>query len=136
MKRAVRLTIRIEDPIPRVAYALQRGKAEHVGPVREGVFEFDALCTDDGRWSGAFVQGPSGGKFIYIGSGTHAGDGTSCWTRRAKIPLAGITEDIIQAHLATPGSRIECTIAGRAKDGGPCCPTVPLLGNGWETRLI
>lgn len=136
MKRTIRLRIVVVDPIAGVNYALQRGKDEHVPPVREGVFEFEVLCTEDLRWGGPFVHGPAGGKFIYIGSGTHGGDRGSCWTRRAKIPLSAINEDLIQAHFAQPGSTIECQIAGRAKDGGPCCATVPLLDNGWHLASV
>lgn len=131
MKRTVALRICLVEPVSGVTYALQRGKDEHVAPVSTSVFEFEVQRTDDGRWVGPLVHGPSGGKFVYIGSGTHGGDRSSSWTRRAKIPLVGISEELIRAHLAAPNSRIECTIAGRAKDGGPCCATVPLL-RGWE----
>ena len=49
------------------------------------------------------------------------------WQRRAKVPLAGITWTMIKK-----GSVIEAHIEGTARDGGPACATVPLLGGGWK----
>jgi hypothetical protein len=40
------------------------------------------------RFLGSLVQGPPSARFVYICSGTLAGDSSSCWTRRAKVPLA------------------------------------------------
>jgi len=58
---------------------------------------------------------------------TLAGEVPSCWTRRAKVPLAGITD----ALIAT-GEILEARFAGTARDGGPACATVPLLDGGWH----
>jgi len=49
------------------------------------------------------------------------------WQRRAKVPLDGITWSMIKK-----GSVIEARISGTARDGGPACATVPLLGGGWR----
>jgi hypothetical protein len=45
-----------------------------------------------------------------VDSGTIAGEPESCWTRRAKIPLVGITWALIAN--AAPGAFIEARIAG------------------------
>ena len=51
----------------------------------------------------------------------------SPWTRRAKIPLRGITAKMIASVLKKPALLLEASIRGTAKDGGPACATVPLL---------
>jgi hypothetical protein len=53
-------------------------------------------------------------------------------TRRAKIKTAGINWKLIEQALATPGAVLEVQIEGLAKDGGPCCATVPLVNGGWK----
>lgn len=71
---------------------------------------------------GPFVQGPRGARFVYINSGTP-------WTRRAKVHLSGITWALIRRAKGKPP---ETRFAGTARDGGPSCSTVPLLGGGWQ----
>jgi len=66
---------------------------------------------------GPFVQGPRGGRFVYVNSGTLAGQADSCWTRRAKVGLKEISWDLVVAVLANPSSFPEAKITGRAKDG-------------------
>jgi len=70
---------------------------------------------------------------VYINTGVRAGQPDSCWDRRAKVPLGGITSDLIAAALAGDVA-LEARIEGTARDGGPACATVPLLGDGW--RLV
>jgi hypothetical protein len=72
---------------------------------------------------------------VYITSGTLAGQADSCWTRKAKVHLSGITWKLIEQVLSTPDSTLEARIAGMAGDGGPACATVPLLENGWRILL-
>jgi hypothetical protein len=76
-------------------------------------------------FSGPFVQGPKGGRFIYIDIGTCAGQRDSRWSRRLKIPLTAITEEMTAAVLET-------RINGTSRDGGPACAT-PKPFNGWTT---
>jgi hypothetical protein len=84
------------------------------------------------RFFGEVAQGPPMGRFIYVCSGTLAGQPESCWTRRAKVPLGGITWELVQRVLAEPKERLECRFPGRAGDGGPSCATVTLLDGGWR----
>jgi hypothetical protein len=84
------------------------------------------------RFFGAMAQGPPAGRFVYVCSGTLAGQPESCWTRRAKVPLDGITWALIQRVLTDAGSRLEARLQGRAGDGGPTCATVKLLDGGWR----
>ena len=130
------LSIVVVAPPPDVMFCVQGKPGELFDQVRSTgqdiAFDLSvrlgAQLPDGGlRFLGKVAQGPPAGRFIYICSGTLAGDPQSCWTRRAKVPLSGITEKLIK-----PGHRLEARIAGRAADGGPACATVPLLGGGWR----
>jgi len=79
---------------------------------------------------GPYAQGTPRDRFIYLNSGTKAGQPDSCFTRRAKIKTEGITWKLVQQVLAD-GAVLETQIEGMARDGGPCYATVPLLG-GWK----
>ena len=132
------LRITLAGPPEGVLFCLQRGRDERVAPVRAdgGDLSFDlsvrVVSRPDGAldFRGPFVQGRPGGRFVYVRSGTSAGDHGSCWSRRAKIGLEGILP--AQVDEATrPGRVLEGRIPGRAGDGGPSCGTVPLLDGGW-----
>ena len=131
--------IRVIEPPAGVEFRLQRGKADLVPPVHavagEIVFELTLRVgrARDGGLSllGPFAQGPPDARFVYVNSGTMAGQSDSCWTRRAKVPLKGITPAMV-AELVASAAMAEARIAGRARDGGPACATVPLLDGGWR----
>jgi hypothetical protein len=81
------------------------------------------------QFSGSFVQGPAGNKFVYIDIGTYAGQSDSIWSRRLKIPLTGITwKDI---DLMSSKSVMQATVPGTGRDGGPNCATVKPF-DGWH----
>ncbi len=80
---------------------------------------------------GDYVNGPVGDRFIYVNSGTLAGDAESGYQRRAKIKLTGITEKQIVEVEKNATKRLLASISGIAKDGGPACATVPILDKGW-----
>jgi len=137
----LRLRIIVVGPPPGVRLQLQCGRHELQPPTRQSqaatTFDFEVrVGTRAGsqpNFLGAFAQGPPAGRFVYINSGTAAGQADSEWTRRAKVPLTGITWALIErARLA--GSVLEAEIAGTGRDGGPACATVPLLSGGW--RLV
>jgi hypothetical protein len=127
-------------PPPGPTFALQRGKGDLAGvAVSTGQdlqfdFVFQAVEGPGGRvrFSGEFVQGPAGGKFIYVNSGTLAGDPRAAWTRRAKVSLESLTWAAVSGVAARPGLLFEARISGVAKDGGPACASVPLLNGGWQ----
>lgn len=79
---------------------------------------------------GPYAQGKPDDRFVYLNSGTMAGQPESCFTRRAKIKTKGITWKLVEQALAGEAT-VEAQIEGKARDGGPCCATVPLLG-GWK----
>ena len=140
-KLSIPARIVVEAPPPGVAFALQRGRRElDLAIVSEGRdldFEFSFLAQpgdhDTPRFSGEFVQGPAGGKFVYVNSGTLAGQFGSCWTRRAKVGLQTLTWATLERVAAEPGSFLLARIAGSGRDGGPACGTVPLLDRGWRS---
>jgi hypothetical protein len=135
----VPIRIIVEDPPPAARFAVQRGKDELLDPKTSSqkrlVFEFSVRARNDRpdgpNFLGPFAQGPAGARFLYVNSGTMAGEPESRWTRRAKIQLAGITWPLI-AKAARAGAFIEARIAGTARDGGPACATVPLLNERWQ----
>jgi hypothetical protein len=80
---------------------------------------------------GPHVQGPTGERFIYIDIGTLAGQTETCWSRRLKIPLRGITWDMIERVSADAESLLETRVPGTGGDGGPSCATVKPFP-GWK----
>jgi hypothetical protein len=134
------LRIVVVDPPSGVVFALQRGRSELESPtVAAGEESTFALSVRVGPRSdpspnflGPFAQGPKGGRFVYVNAGTLAGQADSCWTRRAKVSLEGITWALVDEALAGPGKVLEARLAGTGRDGGPACATVPLLGGGWR----
>lgn len=133
------LRITVVNPPPGVRFQLQRGRRELEPAVRTSktamTFEFDVRVgkrpTGEPNFLGPFVQGPPAGRFVYVNSGTLAGQADSCWIRRAKVPLTGITWALIERARAA-GSTLETEIAGTGRDGGPTCATVPLRSGGWR----
>jgi hypothetical protein len=79
---------------------------------------------------GSVVQGPRGQRFVYLDIGTYAGQADSCWSRRLKIPLTGITRTMLDEALADPRMVLETRVPGTGRDGGPSCATVKPF-DGW-----
>ncbi len=133
------LRVAVIGPPANVVFALQRGKDELASSVistgDDLTFEFSVrLGGKEDEWPnflGPFAQGPRGARFVYVNSGTSAGQSDSCWTRRAKVALKGISWELVDRVLANPSGILEARIAGMAKDGGPACASVPLLNGGW-----
>lgn len=135
----IRITV-LEPPLG-VTFAIQRGKDEFLPPsnvsAKSLVFDLSIRVSerksgDQPKVLGPYAQGKPDDRFLYLNSGTMAGQQDSCWTRRAKIKTAGINWKLIEQTLATPGAVLEVQIDGLAKDGGPCCATVPLVNGGWK----
>lgn len=80
------------------------------------------------RFFGDVTQGPPSGRFVYVCSGSRAGQFGSGWTRRAKVPLGGIAWSAIETVIQGKARRLEACFDGTAKDGGPACATVKLRG--------
>ena len=135
------LRVTVLRPPPEVVFQMQRGRKELLPPTSftDRAISFDVVlrvrgALPDGRPNilGPFAQGPPMGRFLYVNSGVRAGQKNSCWDRRAKIPLAGITWPLVREANAAPGASLEALIEGTAPDGGPACATVQLLEGGWR----
>ena len=135
------IRIVVEDPVPGLAVALQRGqaaKAALVAPASRSAdaVTFDLEVTVDGvladgrpRLLGAWVQGPPAARFVYLSVGKHAGQPDSPWGGRVKVPLGGLGWAEIEG--LPPGGRLVARIAGRSPKGGPALASVQLLAPGW-----
>jgi hypothetical protein len=142
----LKLRIILLNPPPGVDFGLQKGSGNNYEPIqiqRSNLqdLHFDLAIEIRGDrqknslpgFGGPLVHGPALGKFIYIDIGTAAGQIASPWTRRLKIPLIGITWDIVDQVKADPKSFLETRVPGTAKDGGPNCATVKPF-DGWKTE--
>jgi hypothetical protein len=130
------------DPPPGVTFAVQRGRTELLPPssisANEIVFELSIRAdglTRDGkpRFLGEYTQGPPDGRFIYVNSGTLAGQGDSCYTRRAKVFLAAITTAMLNKLARNPDACLVARFEGRGRDQGPACGAIRLL-DGWSLQ--
>lgn len=107
---------------------LQRGRASLLPPTLvtpDSIsFDFEVRVEPGPNFLGEFTQGPQAGRFVYVNSGSYAGQPGILWNRRAKISLLPITPEQIASVLAHPGHLLEARIPGTAKDGGPVCASV------------
>jgi len=139
----VPLRIVLVDPPAGVDFGIQEGKGNdyktiQVQKSKASDLHFECRITvknnrEDGppNFAGSIVQGPPMGRFIYIDIGKSAGQIDSCWQRRIKIPLLGITWEMIDTVDDNPKRILQATIPGTGKDGGPSCATVKPI-DGWK----
>jgi hypothetical protein len=119
----VELVVRVLDPMPGVWGGIQRGsgaKASVPDWVQmngaEHEFRFRTKPSATGLpLSGPEFQKDSKGKFFYI---VWRGGDPQC-DRRAKLYV-----DVINHDLLRPKEALTLVIAGRARDGYPCCATI------------
>jgi hypothetical protein len=143
MEITIKLQITLQEPTAGVDFGLQKGSGNNYDVVSkqrsEGndlLFQFEIVIKGDRdkdalpKLSGPFVQGPAGGKFIYINIGTSAGQMDSVWSRRLKIPLSNITWAVADELLANPAAFLTTHVPGTGKDGSPNCATVKPF-KGW-----
>lgn len=128
MKHEIPVRISVIAPVPGVTMQVQRGRDELLQPseISSDAMNFDFSVTVDlssraPNFLGKYSQGPKDARFVYVNSGTLAGQSDSCWERRAKISLMGITFEQVNQVLASPGSLLETSFIGRGGDGGPTC---------------
>ena len=143
MERELTFRIVLENAPVGVDFALQKGKGnrcETIQKQRSGThdlrFEFTARAVPGAKGAdpnllGPFVQGPSGARFVYLDIGAAAGQIDSNWSRRLKVPLTGITAEILSRVDKDPKLILETHVPGTGKDRGPNCATVKPLA-GWK----
>jgi hypothetical protein len=138
-KHEIMLRVNVTEPLAGVTMKVQEGKDRLLSPceTKPDKISFEFPITVDlsnGRpnFLGKFAQGPKDARFIYVNSGSFAGQPGTRWNRRAKISLMKITSAHIQELLDSPGSKLEVTINGVGKDGGPVCASIPSAADGWR----
>jgi hypothetical protein len=145
MHREITLRVVLQQPPPGVDFGVQKGQGTGYETIQTqqstgsdlafefgvGVREPDGQAGPDFR--GPFVQGPRGGRFVYIDIGTMAGQQNTCWSRRLKIPLSAITWDMVNRTAAASRTVLEARLPGTARDGSPTCAT-PKVFDGWKIR--
>lgn len=138
------LTLRmvVQDPVPGLAIAMQRGQAAKTTLVppasrSDDAVTFDLEVTVDGRLAdgrprllGSYVQGPPDGRFVYLAVGKYAGQADLPWAGGVKVPLGDLGWAAIEAR--SPGKRLVARIAGQSPKGGPALASVRLLPPGWD----
>ena|SRR5205809_1551522 len=143
-KTEIELLILLTKPTTGVDFGLQKGSGNVYQTVQKQradsgdlSFQFTIEVKGDKqkdalpKFSGPFVQGPTGNKFIYIDIGMCAGQTDSIWSRRLKVPLAGITWNDIDKLNSKSDIILETRIPGTGRDGGPNCATVKPF-EGWH----
>lgn len=142
MNQELNLRIILQTPVAGVHHGLQKGSGAQYETVQtqqatggDLVFTLSIKVKADKNslpdFSGPFVQGSPGERFIYIDIGTMAGQSASPWQRRLKIPLRGITWEMLQQAGDTPLHLLETYVPGTGKDGTPSCATVKPF-SGWK----
>ena len=142
MEHELKLRIVLEKPPAGVDFGLQRGRGVDYETIQtqrskgpDLQFEFTVRAKHTGKndppnFLGPFVQGPTGERFVYLDIGTYAGQSGTCWSRRLKIPLRGITWEMVE-EVTDGESILETHVAGTGKDGSPSCAT-PKPFAGWK----
>lgn len=134
MPQQLTLRVILIAPPAGADFAIQKGRGSNYETILKQratgadlTFEFTVGLKPPADFSGPLVQGPPAGRFFYIDIGTYAGQADSCWSRRLKVPLTGITSE-----MAHSGAVLIALIPGTAKDGGPTCGTAK--SPGWRTE--
>ncbi|MBN8749019.1 Uncharacterised protein [Xylophilus ampelinus] len=131
-------------PPPGVVFAVQRGRDELVPPfmAADQAVSFAITVTlgpplADGaiNFGGPFAQGRPSERFVYLNSGTYAGQVGTPWARRAKISLVGIPRALVEGASGDAQAAVQAQIVGAMKDGGPVCASVRAPQIAWR-RVI
>ncbi len=135
MNQEIPIRIILENPPAGVDFGIQKGKGHQFEIIQKQQSAKKDLCFECSilvkksltalpDFAGPFVQGPISERFIYINIGTCAGQLSSAWSRRLKIPLRGISPETIKLLLDGSSHILETKVPGTGKDGGPNCATV------------
>ncbi|MGH9037460.1 MAG: DUF5990 family protein [Acidimicrobiia bacterium] len=107
----------------------------HPGDAASATWSFEVTVrdVDDGGvdFTGPYVQGRRGDRFVYLSWGTVDGDGTFTMFRRAKLMLAAVDPAVVAA-ARRPGSLLVGRLGLTGGDGGPRCAAVRPPGIEWS----
>lgn len=125
----IRMRIVIERPVVGVVHSLQAGQDQVLDPRRSSggeplAFDFPVRVGPGPKFFGDQVrrEGPER-RFVYIRIGQLAGDSASPWSRRMKIDMHDISQDMLD-RAVSEGRIIETVVDGTAPDGTPACATI------------
>ena len=124
------MRIVIEQPVIGVPYSLQSKDDEPFDAKLSALgeplqFDFHVRMGPGPKFFGEQVrrEGPVR-RFVYIRIGQLAGEPSSPWSRRMKIDIHDIQQELLDRALAG-GGVIELAVNGTGKDGTPACATAP-----------
>lgn len=141
----VHLRVIVVSPPKGVGFAIQRGRADLLPASKQTaeLIQFDfslrvagVLADGSPNYLGEFSQGTPTDRFVYINSGTLAGQHASGWTRRAKLKLGSIPREMAEAAIADPDQIIEAQVQGTMADGGPICASIKPHSVSWSLRKL
>jgi len=146
MDAELKLRIVLNQPTPGVDFGVQKGHGNDYETIqlqrsktKDLSFEFSVRVakgkSEEPNFLGPIVQGPTGQRFVYIDIGTYAGQTGTPWGRRLKVPLSGITWQMIDEMSTDENSCLETDIPGTGRDGGPTCGTVKPFAGWSQNRL-
>lgn len=131
MKRELPVRVVVMNPLRGVTMKVQLGKNDLLAPSSSDdeklIFDFEiTVDTSSGtpNFLGKYAQGPKDQRFVYVNSGSYAGQHGVCWDRRAKLSLMSITAEMVEQALSNPEKVIETMMPGIGRDGGPTCASV------------
>jgi hypothetical protein len=141
MDQEITLRIVLEKPPPGVDFGIQKGRGSIYETIQtqrsdggDLTFAFNvvvkAASAGSVDFAGPIVQGPRGARFVYVDIGTFAGQRDTPWSRRLKVPLTGITSDLIRRGLSGTAAVLEARVPGTGRDGGPSCASLKDF-DGW-----
>src|SRR5205809_130684 len=97
-KYEIKLQVNVLEPLAGVTMQVQEGRDRLLPPceTKPDRITFEVPVTVDmssgsPNFLGKFAQGPKDARFIYVNSGSYAGQPGTQWNRRAKISLMKIT---------------------------------------------
>ncbi|SDG86614.1 DUF5990 family protein [Mucilaginibacter sp. P19] len=142
----IQLCIRLQNPPEGVDFGIQKGSGTGYETIQtqrsDGLdiqfnltiqLKSDPQKINEPRFSGPFVQGKPASQFLYIDVGEYAGQ-VGGWSRRVKIPLSGVTWDMITQLSHHPTAFLITSFPGTTKDGSPICATVKPF-EGWKVNM-
>ncbi len=121
----------VEQPVPGVPHSLQDDdrpldpKRSTSGESLE--FDFPVRIGPGPKYFGRQVRREGAvRRFVYVRIGQMAGDAASPWSRRMKIDIHDLPQDMLDRALAGEGI-VEIVVNGTGKDGTPACATVTVV---------
>ncbi len=142
MESKLALRIILESPPAGVDFGVQKGRGSIYETIEKQrakggdlLFDFTVrVKADEGapNFLGPIVQGPPQARFVYLDIGTCAGQTETQWSRRLKIPLSGISAELIRQALGS-AKVLTARVPGTGGDGGPTCGTVKPF-DGWKLK--